>query len=246
MSSIKEINHVAIVVDDIESALRFWRDGLGMKVTHVEDLDEQNTVVAFLPAGDTEIELVKPTDDETGVARFLKKHGPGLHHICFEVDDIVAYLDHLKDLGVRLINEEPIIGDLEQVTDGDKRGSDGSYVELGPGRQWVQVDLAANHKIHAIVLWHFHGEGRVYHDVVVQVADDPDFITNVRTLYNSDYDNSSGLGIGKHLEYFETYEGRLMPAKGMVARYVRLYSKGSTANDMNHYTEVEVYGKPIP
>jgi methylmalonyl-CoA/ethylmalonyl-CoA epimerase len=110
MSSIKEINHVAIVVDDIESALRFWRDGLGMKVTHVEDLDKQNTVVAFLPAGDTEIELVKPTDDETGVARFLKKHGPGLHHICFEVDDIVAYLDHLKDLGIHLINEEPIIG----------------------------------------------------------------------------------------------------------------------------------------
>jgi len=141
-------------------------------------------------------------------------------------------------------DEEPIIGDLEQVTDGDKKGSDGSYVELGPNRQWVQIDLQANSTIYALVVWHFHGEGRVYHDVVVQVADDPDFITNVRTLYNNDYDNSSGLGIGKDKEYFESYEGRLMPAKGVVARYVRLYSKGSTANDMNHYTELEVYGKP--
>jgi len=148
------------------------------------------------------------------------------------------------DKEVTSSDDEPIIGDLEQVTDGDKRGSDGSYVELGPGRQWVQIDLEEKCAVYAIVLWHFHGESRVYHDVVVQFADDPDFITNVRTVYNSDYDNSSGLGIGKDKEYFENYEGRLMPVKGQVAQYVRLYSKGSTANDMNHYTEVEVYGKP--
>jgi len=141
-------------------------------------------------------------------------------------------------------DEQPIIGELEQVTDGDKKGSDGSYVELGPGRQWVQIDLKANCNIHAILVWHFHGEGRVYHDVVVQVADDPDFIMNVRTVFNNDYDNSSGLGIGKNLEYFESYEGELMTCKDITARYVRLYSKGSTANDMNHYTEVEVYGTP--
>jgi methylmalonyl-CoA/ethylmalonyl-CoA epimerase len=110
MALIKQINHVAIVVENIDSALRFWRDGLGMKVNHVEDLEEQNVVVAFLPAGEAEIELVKPTDEEAGVARFMKKHGPGIHHICFEVDDIVTYLDHLNDMGVRLINEEPVIG----------------------------------------------------------------------------------------------------------------------------------------
>ncbi|OGO18601.1 MAG: methylmalonyl-CoA epimerase [Chloroflexi bacterium RBG_16_48_8] len=110
MTALKKINHVAIIVDDIEPALRFWRDGLGMKVTHVEDLEEQKAVTAFLPAGEAEIELVKPTGEETGVGRFLKKHGPGLHHICFEVDDIVTYLDHLKGQGVRLINEEPVIG----------------------------------------------------------------------------------------------------------------------------------------
>ncbi len=110
MTTPKKINHVAIVVDDINSALRFWQDGLGLEVTHVEDLEEQNAVVAFLPAGEAEIELVKPTDDETGAGRFLKKHGPGMHHICFEVDDIVTYLDHLKDQGIRLINDEPVIG----------------------------------------------------------------------------------------------------------------------------------------
>jgi methylmalonyl-CoA/ethylmalonyl-CoA epimerase len=110
MTTPKKINHVAIVVDDIDTALRFWQDGLGMEVTHVEDLDEQNVVVAFLPAGEAEIELVKPTDEDTGAGRFLKKHGPGIHHICFEVDDLVAYLDHLKDRGIRLINEEPVIG----------------------------------------------------------------------------------------------------------------------------------------
>jgi len=142
-------------------------------------------------------------------------------------------------------DDAPIIGELDQVTDGDKKGSDGSYVELGPGRQWVQIDLEKKYNIHAILVWHFHGEARIYHDVVVQVADDPDFITNVRTIYNNDYDNSSGLGIGKDLEYIETNEGRLMPCKGIVARYVRLYSKGSTANDMNHYTEVEVYATPV-
>jgi len=141
-------------------------------------------------------------------------------------------------------DDAPMIGDLEQVTDGDKRGSDGSYVELGPGRHWVQIDLGAPHTLYAILVWHFHGEARIYHDVVVQVADDTDFITNVRTVYNNDYDNSSGLGIGKDLEYFESNEGRLIPVQGLPARHVRLYSKGSIDNDMNHYTEVAVYGKP--
>ncbi len=141
-------------------------------------------------------------------------------------------------------DEEPIVGDLEQITDGDKEGGDGSYVELGPGRQHVQIDLQASHRIVAIVLWHFHGEPRIYRDVVIQVADDPDFITNVRTLFNNDYDNSSGLGIGKDLEYFESNKGELIDAKSVKARYLRLYSKGNTASDMNHYTEVEVYGIP--
>jgi len=140
-------------------------------------------------------------------------------------------------------DDEPIVGELEMVTDDDKKGSDGSYVELGPNRQWVQIDLEEVNTIYGILLWHYHGEGRIYHDVVVQLADDADFITNVRTVFNNDYDNSSGLGIGKDLEYFETYEGELIQVKGMKARYLRLYSKGSTASDLNHYTEVEIWGK---
>ena len=141
-------------------------------------------------------------------------------------------------------DEEPIVGELDQVTDGDKEGGDGSYVELGPGRQYVQIDLQAKFSLYAIALWHYHGEPRVYRDVVVQVADDADFITTVRTLLNNDHDNSSGLGIGKDLEYFENHQGELIKAKGAAARYVRLYSKGNTASDLNHYTEVEVYALP--
>jgi len=110
MSPVKKISHVAIVVEDIDLALHFWRDGLGMEVTHVEDLDEQKVLVAFLPAGESEIELVKPTEEDTSTTRFINKHGPGLHHICLEVDDITASLDHLRAQDIHLINEEPIIG----------------------------------------------------------------------------------------------------------------------------------------
>ena len=140
---------------------------------------------------------------------------------------------------------EPIIGEINLITDGDKEGTDGSFVELGPGKQWVQIDLGEPATLYAIVVWHYHGEGCVYHDVVVQVADDPDFIENVKTVYNNDFDNTSGLGIGKDLEYIEDYRGRLIDAKGVTGRYVRLYSKGNTSNDQNHYIEVEVYGKPV-
>ena len=141
-------------------------------------------------------------------------------------------------------DEEPIIGELEMVTDGDKEAPEGSFVEFGPGVQWVQIDLGETCEIYAIVVWHYHAQARVYRDVVVQIADDPDFIENVRTLFNNDHDNSSGLGVGKQKEYIETNEGRLFDAKGAKARYVRLYSNGNNGNELNHYIEVEVYGKP--
>jgi hypothetical protein len=142
-------------------------------------------------------------------------------------------------------DSEPVIGELTQVTDADKEGQDGSYVELGPGKQWAQIDLGAPHTIHGVAVWHFHSQARVYRDVVVQVADDADFITNVRTVYNNDHDNSSGLGVGRDREYIETYLGRVMRVNGERARYVRLFSNGSTESEMNHYVEVEVYGKPV-
>jgi hypothetical protein len=139
---------------------------------------------------------------------------------------------------------EPVIGDLSFVTDGKKSGEDGYYVELGPGLQWVQIDLGQPDTLYAIVVWHYHSQARVYRDVVVQVSDDKDFIKGVTTLFNNDHDNTSGLGVGKDKEYIETYEGKLIDARAVKARYVRLYSSGNTSNDMNHYVEVEVYGIP--
>jgi hypothetical protein len=141
-------------------------------------------------------------------------------------------------------DKEPVIGELSFITDGKKSGEDGYYVELGPGLQWVQIDLGKSDPLAAIVVWHYHSQARVYRDVVIQVSDDKDFIAGVATLYNNDHDNTSGLGIGKDKEYIETYEGKLIDAKGVKARYVRLHSAGNTSNDMNHYVEVEVFGIP--
>ncbi len=140
-------------------------------------------------------------------------------------------------------DEEPIIGEIEMITDGDKEAADGSYVELGPFKQSVTIDLEDEYEIYAIVVWHYHKQAVVYFDVVVQVASDPDFISNVTTLFNNDIDNSAGLGVGKDKHYTETSEGRLIDAKGVKARYVRLYSWGNNSNDLNHYIEVEVFGK---
>jgi hypothetical protein len=139
---------------------------------------------------------------------------------------------------------EPVIGELEFVTDGEKSGEEGYYVEFGPSVQHVQIDLEGSYPLYAILIWHYHSQARVYRDVIVQVSDDPDFITGVKTIFNNDHDNSSGLGVGKDKEYIEVNEGRLIDPRGVTARYVRLYSRGNTSNDMNHYVEVEVYGTP--
>ena len=142
-------------------------------------------------------------------------------------------------------DDNPIIGEIDLITDGDKEAADGSYVELGPFLQHVTIDLEASHEIFAVVVWHYHKQARAYLDVIVQTADDPDFITNVTTLFNNDIDNSAGLGVGTDMHYVETHKGELIDAKNAKARYVRLYSNGNTANDLNHYVEVEVYGKPM-
>ncbi|HEK86206.1 MAG TPA: discoidin domain-containing protein [Candidatus Aminicenantes bacterium] len=140
---------------------------------------------------------------------------------------------------------QPVIGELSYVTDGEKSGEDGYFVELGPGPQWVQIDLKQPYLIEAIVVWHYHSQPRVYRDVIVQVSEDKDFINGVVTLFNNDHDNTIGLGAGHDKEYIETYEGKLIDGKGTKARYVRLWSNGNTSNDMNHYVEVEVYGLPV-
>jgi hypothetical protein len=138
----------------------------------------------------------------------------------------------------------PIIGELDFVTDGEKSGEEGYFVELGPMVQWVQIDLENTFNLHAILIWHYHSQARVYRDVIVQVSEDPDFITGVTTIFNNDHDNSAGLGIGRNKEYIEVSEGRLIDPRGVKARYVRLFSRGNTSNEMNHYVEVEVYGTP--
>ena len=134
-------------------------------------------------------------------------------------------------------DSDPVVGTFDLVTDGDKAGDEGSWVELGKGKQWVQIDLEKDANIYAVVVWHFHSQARVYRDVVVQVSDDPAFSKDVTTIY----DNSAS---GKDRPYVETYFGKLMDAKGVKGRYVRLSSNGNTTNKMNHYIEVEVFGKP--
>ncbi|MCP4427775.1 MAG: methylmalonyl-CoA epimerase [Chloroflexi bacterium] len=128
---IKKISHIAVVVPKLEEAMKFWVDALGLTLDHVEHVEDQGVDVAFLPSGESDIELLRPVDEESGVARYLQKRGPGMHHICFEVDDIEATLSRLKSFDIPLINEEPTYG-----TGGKKiafvhpKGAGGVLVEL--------------------------------------------------------------------------------------------------------------------
>ena len=135
-------------------------------------------------------------------------------------------------------------GDLAKLTDGDKEAEESSIVLLHRGLQWVQFDLAVPHEIYALVLWHAFDTHKIYHSVIVQVADDADFTENVRTLFNNDRQNGSGLGLGTDRQYVESNQGRIIDAKGVRARYVRLYSNGNSDSKINEYTEVEIYGRP--
>jgi hypothetical protein len=148
-----------------------------------------------------------------------------------------------KDKKVTSNDDLPIIGDLKLITDGDKLAGEGYYVELKEGLVWVQIDLEKSAAISAIWVWHFHSQKRAYHDVIVQVSDDPEFKTGVTTVFNNDFDDSSKMGKGNDKPYVETRFGKLIDAKGAKGRYVRLYSNGNTSNQMNHYIEVEVFGK---
>lgn len=130
MAKIKKINHVAIVVADIDESLKFWQDGLGIKLDHVEDVPSQKSMVAFLPLGESEVELVKPTSQDSGVAKFLEERGGGMHHLCFEVDDIAGMLADLKVKGIRLINEEPLTLPGRKMAFVHPKSTGGVLVEL--------------------------------------------------------------------------------------------------------------------
>ena len=109
MPKIKQINHIAIVVEDIEASLTFWRDALGLEMHELRQVPAEKSKVAFLPVAGSEIELVQPTSDDSGIAKYLTKRGQGLHHICLEVDDIAGMLAQLASKNVHLINEQPRI-----------------------------------------------------------------------------------------------------------------------------------------
>jgi hypothetical protein len=151
-------------------------------------------------------------------------------------------------LGKQAISSDksPITGSVSQVTDGNKEAIDDAVIELHKNVQWVQVDLERACEIHAVLLWHDHRDLQIFRCVIVQVADDSDFTTNVRTLFNNDLENAAGLGIGKDKQYFETYQGRLIDARGAKARYLRCYSKGSNMSALNCYAEIEVWGTASP
>jgi hypothetical protein len=138
----------------------------------------------------------------------------------------------------------PYLGDLEVVTDGSKEPIDDDAVEFRKGTQWVQVDLGESFAIHAVAMWHDHRYIQVMRDVILQVSDDPEFKTGVTTLYNNDTDNSSEMGVGTDREYFELRFGRVVPAKGVKARYVRGYTRGSNQSGLNAWQEIEVYAMP--
>jgi methylmalonyl-CoA/ethylmalonyl-CoA epimerase len=111
MSKILKIDHLALLVDDLDAALDFWQSALGLEASQLSDVPAEQAQIAFLPVGDSLIELVRPTTGDSGLKRYLEKRGPGMHHICLQVDDIAGFLAHLKAKGVQLINEEPRLGE---------------------------------------------------------------------------------------------------------------------------------------
>lgn len=143
---IKKISHIAMVVPDLQQATSFWIEALGLTLGHIEPVPEQAVDVAFLPVGESEIELLEPTDDVSGVARYLSKNGPGMHHICFEVEDMESVLQRLKAAGVPLIDEEPTIGSGgKKIAFVHPKGTGGVLVELYelPPAETEQARLAS-------------------------------------------------------------------------------------------------------
>ncbi|MEN6571733.1 MAG: methylmalonyl-CoA epimerase [Anaerolineaceae bacterium] len=130
MAKVTKINHVAVVVSDVDAALTFWQDAMGIRLHHIEDVPSQKSAVAFLPVGESEVELVKPTSDDSGVAKFLAERGGGMHHLCFEVDDIEGMLQQLKGKGVRLIDEQPKVLPGRKMAFIHPKSTGGVLVEL--------------------------------------------------------------------------------------------------------------------
>jgi hypothetical protein len=134
---------------------------------------------------------------------------------------------------------------LAKATDGVKEADDANVLLLRKGVQYLQFEFPAEEQIYAVVIWHAHDSPKVYHSVVVQTADDAGFTGNLHTLFNNDFADADGRGAGTDREYFETYQGKIINARGVKGKFLRLYSKGSTDSSLNEYTEVEIYGRPV-
>jgi methylmalonyl-CoA/ethylmalonyl-CoA epimerase len=128
--TIKKIDHIAIVVENLDTALAVYRDALGMTVTDVREMPEQDVKMAFLPTGDSELELLEPLSTDSGIGKYLAKRGEGLHHVCLEVDDIDATLADLKARGAQLIDETPKRGAYGRIAFIHPKGAHGVLVEL--------------------------------------------------------------------------------------------------------------------
>jgi methylmalonyl-CoA/ethylmalonyl-CoA epimerase len=124
------INHIAVVVESVDAALPFWRDALGLSAGGVQDVPAEQVKIAFLEAGDSHIELVQPVSDDSGIAKYLAKKGAGMHHICFEVDDLEAALAHMREKGIELINDTPKERDGRRYAFIHPKGTGGVLVEL--------------------------------------------------------------------------------------------------------------------
>ncbi len=125
-----KVHHVALIVRSIDDSLGLWRDSLGLELETVMDIPQDRVRIAFLGVGESKIELVEPTDDTTGVARFLESKGEGFHHVCFEVPDLAATLTGLEAGGLELIDHAPRRGAEGPVAFLHPRSCHGVLVEL--------------------------------------------------------------------------------------------------------------------
>ncbi|MCM8531247.1 MAG: hypothetical protein NE330_08825 [Lentisphaeraceae bacterium] len=183
--------------------------------------------------------LVKGTEVPKGIQNLEKSRAKDVAPELLEVPEGCENLAEEKE--VTASDEDPSVGDLDYIVDNDADG--GEYIQIEEGLQWVQINLEESKTLYAAHIWHYHSQPRVYHDVVVQISDDPDFIKGVKTVFNNDHDNSSGLGKGKDKNYIEEFYGKSIKINAVKGQYVRFYSNGNSADKSNHYTEIHIYGK---
>lgn len=183
--------------------------------------------------------LVKGTEVPKAIPNLEKSRPKGQEPALLKVPEGCKNLSEDKE--VTSSDEDPSAGDLDMITDSDADGNE--YVQLKKGLQWVQINLEDSKSLYAAHVWHYHAQPRVYSDIIVQVSDDPDFIEGVKTVFNNDHDNSSGLGKGTDKNYIEEYYGRTVDLKATKGQYVRFYSQGNSADKSNHYIEIQVFGK---